>query len=497
MKSRRILLLAALSLVLFTAGGCMPAIRETAPAASLPEIKAGTTSPLADEAVDETFSGILCFLSDNGQQLVRVSRKMTLHNGESRPVAVMNALLSGPQETERGTWPEVRGTTSARIEVSGKIATVLLPARYRSLEPDVLYSVRTAMAESLLSLAEIEYVNVLVGNREEGVDLAGSVPAGTFIHHSDSRISSLYAGFDELRISGESFSSLVTLYYPSQDGRYLLPFIRNVRFERPSPIEYMNTLLEELGKGGDFEGGKTDVPSPMVYLDEMPEIVRDHNGRDRVMTLFFSSEIDAALDAAALSRETWFGMIAETLLTFVPNVDGLEISVGKQLVKKLDSDKTTSGKLVTFENGLIQRTHFEHLLGAVAIGYQPDESEEMMTAFQMILPAAKAGDAHAILAALLESDETKEIMPSNTDAADVLAIRTERELLAVNLSERFGKAFESLDSMKRRLCIYSMVNTLTEGEKDRVIFFFGGIQPESDDSLELRGSFVRAPGLIR
>lgn len=49
----------------------------------------------------------------------------------------------------------------------------------------------------------------------------------------------------------------------------------------------------------------------------------------------------------------------------------------------------------------------------------------------------------------------------------------------------------------RRLCVYAMVNTLTGGRKDQVIFFFNGAQAGNMDGLEMRGSFTRATGMIR
>ncbi|MBQ7488220.1 MAG: GerMN domain-containing protein [Clostridia bacterium] len=483
--------------LLFGMSGCTSVIEEGKHIETLPEIKAGTTCPLSDEQVAETFTGILCFLSDDENQLVRVSRELTIQGGQSRAEAVLDALLRGPETGERGTWPNVRGTTRAELECSGQIATVLLPARYRGLEPERLFALRYAIAESLLALPEVEYVNVLIGGREEGVDLAGSIPAGTFTHHSGNRIDTLYAGFEEIRTGGKTFTSLATIYYPSEDGGALLPHIRSVQFGNISSIEYMNTLLEELGNGADPGHEWPEVPDPLTYLDKMPEIIRDNNGKDRVMTLFFSSDVTEALKTAGIRREIWLGMIAETLLTFVPGVDGLEVSIGGKLLTELSAFETSGGKAIRFDNGLIERTDFSHLLGATVVGYRADESDDKLTAFEMCIPASQAENEHAILAALLDADVTRGIMPSGAKGTDVLAIRKEREQIVVNLSGKFGEGLMALSKEVRRLCIYSMVNTLTEGQKDRVIFFFGGTQLTSADGPELRGSFLRAPGMIR
>ena len=492
-----VLLCLILLSVLLGMSGCTKVIEDGKRHEILPEMKAGTTCPLSDEQVAETFTGILCFLSESEDQLVRVSRELTVQGGHLRAEAVLDALLRGPKGDERGTWPDVKGSTRAEIECSGRIATVLLPSRYRSLEPNRLYALRYAVAESILALPEMEYVNVLIGDREEGVDLAGSVPAGTFIHHSGNRIDSQYAGFEEIRTGGKTFTSIATIYYPSEDGRVLLPDIRIVQFGNTSSIEYMNTLLDEIGKGSDLKSGKKDIPKPLTYLDKMPEIIRDHNGRDRVMTLFFSSDVNEALKQSEISRELWMGMIAETLLTFVPGVDGLEISIGGTLITELRASETAGRNTVRFDNGLIRRTDFTYLLGTTSVGYRAVSGDNKLTAFEICIPSNMEGDEHVILAALLDAEETRSIMPEDISGEDVLAVRKERTQIVVNLSEKFGKGLLTLDEDSRRLCIYSMVNTLTEGQKDRVIFFFGGVQLEPVDKLELRGSFFRAPGMIR
>ena len=65
------------------------------------------------------------------------------------------------------------------LSVSDGIATVNLPARYRALEPQTLFAVRQAVANTLGSLSGIAYVNVLIGGREEGLDLGATTPVGT------------------------------------------------------------------------------------------------------------------------------------------------------------------------------------------------------------------------------------------------------------------------------------------------------------------------------
>ena len=68
----------------------------------------------------------------------------------------------------------------------------------------------------------------------------------------------------------------------------------------------------------------------------------------------------------------------------------------------------------------------------------------------------------------------------------------------MNLSSNFARAISSLSHRYERAAIYAMVNTLTEESGvSRVVFFFDGVQSEFlAGGLEMRGSFVRNPGMV-
>jgi len=72
------------------------------------------------------------------------------------------------------------------------------------------------------------------------------------------------------------------------------------------------------------------------------------------------------------------------------------------------------------------------------------------------------------------------------------------EIIAVNLSGAFQEALAALDEKQERAAVYAMVNTLTEGmDADRVEFFFEGEQVSAlAGALEMRGSFMRNPGMV-
>ena len=71
-------------------------------------------------------------------------------------------------------------------------------------------------------------------------------------------------------------------------------------------------------------------------------------------------------------------------------------------------------------------------------------------------------------------------------------------MIAVNLSGAFRGAMEKLSGQRERLAVYAMVNTLTEGKRaSKVQFFFEGEQVSTlSGALEMRGAFVRNPGMV-
>ena len=81
---------------------------------------------------------------------------------------------------------------------------------------------------------------------------------------------------------------------------------------------------------------------------------------------------------------------------------------------------------------------------------------------------------------------------------DILAVHAGEETIAVNLSGRFRDALAALAPAQERAAVYAMVNTLTGGTRaSRVAFFFEGGQVQTlAGELEMRGTFLRNPGMV-
>lgn len=499
MRIRGAALAALLLAAAATLGGCVPQVEER-PMADLSgvEIAAGVDAPEADGADDVQIAVRLYFLSDDAQTLRPVTRVVTAAGGERRAQAALDALLEGPQPGEEGCWPELGEARSERLlEISGGIATVDLPARARTLPQETIYAVRLAIANTLTEFSEISYVNVLIGGREEGFDLGGTLSVGTLTRVDDLDTGARYRRMDEQRQGGGSTTLLTTLFFPSADGQMILPEVRNVTYAQQSPIEYLYTLLGELGKGANHALAARQVPAPMDYLREMPEIVRTEDGAYRAIEIRFGDGLDAALQEAGLTRGVYLAMLTDTLMGFVPGVEGLKVSIGEEQVTGLAAGETPDGKAIGFAQKLATRGDFAGYTGAPAVLYAMEG--DRLTRVERVLRQASANDPRERLLGLMRlTQEGFFALPQGLDESDILAVHTGPDVVAVNLSLRFRQSLAQLTPQQERAAVYAMVNTLTEGRAvDRVVFFFAGRQTQSlAGGLEMRGAFLRNPGMV-
>ncbi len=476
MKGNKGLLFGVLLTILLSLSGCSSVIRER-PMQDISEIaiEPGISAPLEDGSVEETRRTTLYYPSADGEHLVPVIREVVITSGTSRAQAVLNALLEGPK-AEGVFWPKTAGKTERMLEVSGGVATVSLPPRLRVLEPQQLYAVRLAVAHTLCELPEISYVNVLIGGREEGLDLGATMPVGTLSRMEDLEMLSRYNRMDDQRLSGSGFNRLTTLYLPSAADQMLLPIVRSVAYGQASPLDCLYTVLGELGKGAPT--APNEIPAPMEYIEEMPDIVRTDDGNVRTIEIRFSDTLNDALKTSGVSFELYAAMLTDTLMGFVPGVEGVQLFVGGQKMGEMVTRKDFAGKT-----------------GAPVVLYVPKGETGRLQRVRRVLPEDRQYDPRALL---MKLSEEPGVLPIKLTEEDILAVRFEQNDVAVNFSGAFGDALYTLDADEARTAVYAMVNTLTEGRSQQgVIFFFDGQQRgEMNGGLNLAGRLVRNPGMV-
>ncbi len=456
------------------------------------------TAPVEDSAADRKAHVMLYFLSEDGSRLTPVSREIDVPGGVSTARAALQALLGGPQENETGAWPDLGIPIVARsMEVSGGVALVDLPARVRTLPQETLYAMRMAIACTLTEFAEIDAVNVLIGGREEGFDLGATMPVGTLQRPSDLEVGAAYARLDGLRQAGGAFTQTATLYLPTADGRYVLARVVSVDYAQMTPIEYLYTLLEALGAETGGAGGIAAFPAPMLFINEMPEIVRTEDGAYRAIEIQFEAALDEALAASGLTRGIYLAMLTHTLMGAVPGVEGLKVHIGDEVVTSLSAEQTSDNRAVSFAQVLATRDDFIACIGAPVTVYAIDSRSGRLTAEQRVLAHDKSRSPRALLETLVAMWGDRAATAALT-GEDILAVSVDGEEIAVNLSSAFADALHALQARDARAAVYAMVNTLTqESGRGNVTFFFDGEQMQEPlGGLEMRGRFARNPGMV-
>lgn len=500
--TKRIAAAALLMLCAMPLSGCTGFVQERA-MEDTSQIAIQAPAAPEQDGYDEVSARVpLWFLDESGTKLRAVTREITAQGVDALPQAALDALLNGPIEGETGvSWPDIgEGRPSRLLEISAGVATVDLPARVRELPQEMLYAVRRAVAGTLTEFSQISYVNVLIGGREEGLDLGGTLPAGALTGVDETDVITQYERMTDQMQSGQDIALATVLYFPSADGKLLLPQVRTIRYARVTPIDCLYTLLEELGSGAGSAMAAAEIPSPMDYITEMPEITRTEDGAYRAVDIQFSAEIDEALIGAGLSRGIYIAMLTDTLMGFVPGVEGVQVRIGEEIVTGLDAEQTPNGMPIEFERTIATRADFADYAGAPVVLYQLDEVSGGLVA---AVEAMRQNQQHSPRAQLtrlmaMTAQTGAACLPPGLTDEDILAVHVGRDMIAVNLSQRFANALSSLSARRERAAVYAMVNMLTEGEgAQKVAFYFGGKQVQTlAGGLEMRGAFMRNPGLV-
>ena len=176
------------------------------------------------------------------------------------------------------------------------------------------------------------------------------------------------------------------------------------------------------------------------------------------------------------------------------------MSIGDQEIRAIDARHAPDGQAMEFAQTLATRSDFGGYIGTPAALYAREENGDGLVRVSCTLRQALADDPRERLAGLMRlgEGETVYALPSGLDESDILAVHVGEEVIAVNLSAKFRRQLEMLEPNAERAAVYAMVNTLTEGMGSRrVAFFFEGKQPETlAGALEMRGTFMRNPGMV-
>lgn len=498
-------------LLLCVLGGCAEPLRERQPP-ELPladEIAIRWEAPLVDYVADRTMQAVLHYLTEDGMQMRTYVHTVTVRGGQHEAEAVLRALLTSPApQGARALSSDIKLAEIAHpVVVAEHVGTVYLTAGARLLSPKDFFAARMVIVNTLTELSDISYVNILVEGREEGIDLANTIPCGTLTRLASGELDSPWRQLEmqQEQQGNQGFTKLVTLYTPAPGGKYLLPQVRTAAFADARAETLALGVLTELSKGGLGRSDTPVFPDLTQYLAGPPELLQQVNESTRVLRLNFRQDVQQALAQNGVSKGMLCGALTKSLVPFIPYIKGVQIRLGADAVMELTAEETLNGQPIALPGDIWTPELFDEVVGAFAYIALPIQGGGLARCSRPV-QATSRWSPRTLLQTLAQGVQPSDVrgdvvpaIPPGASAEDVLAIHLQGDMALINLSGAFADACAALEGNAERDTVYAIVNTLTENRQvRRVAFFVEGKQVKSlTGQLEMRGFFLRNPGLMQ
>ena len=499
---------AALALTACGSGG-VPLKEDTA--VILPTAAETYTAPIGDAALEYTGTATLYLPRHDGTRLISLTGDVTFSAARLDAESIVRALLLHPGD---GVASPLGGEVKLSlygvnpVETSGDVATVNLAASALQLDRKALYLCGQAIANTLTELPGIRYVNLLVMDKQIGLDIGSTLPAGAFTRNVGTDVGAVYEQALSQRVqAGEQaeagrFSATVALYFPLSSVFGMMAEARNIAFSSQTSADMVTRILQELGEGPVTVEGSPALPLLSELLVSPPEVADIAEGGGRSIALRFDAALDDMLSTMGVSRASCMASLCYTLSSFIPNVTSISVMIGEEAVDHLMLG-ATAGLLL--ENGQLTRSDFASLLMDGCTLYFADAKGEALAQTKRPILYYLRTNPRALLLELFrgpnDADSVRELQPvippDSLSDADILGLSMNGRTLLVNFSRTWVTAGGTLTRTQDRLLAYAIVNTLLCGEQARRVQFFTGGQTPDDRTGEIdwAGPFYRSFGI--
>lgn len=500
---------ALLAALLLTACSGVPVRKEGT--VSLPTAEVSYVAPIGDATLEYMREATLYLPRFGGTRLVAFADTVTFSAARLDAESIIRALLAHPGN---GVAAPLGGEVKLSlfganpVEVSGDVATVNLSASALQLDRAALYLCGQAFADTLTELGGIRYVNLLVMDKQIGLDLGSTLPSGAQTRSLGGDVGALYEQALAQRVQADEdpadkrLNQTVALYFPLAKVNGVMSEARNIGFTSQQPQAVVTRLLQELAEGPSTVPDSPALPLLPDLLASPPEIGEPEGGAGKLVTLRFDAALYDMLATMGVPRASCFASLTYTLCTYLPNMTGITVYVGDERVDHVMLGATEG---ILFENGIQRRAHYAPYLMDDAALYLTDAGGERLVAVQRPVPFYLRRNPRELLNMLWRGAGSEDrpagaqpLLPAGvlTDA-DILGLSLVDGTLVVNLSDGFRTAGAGLSVQKERLLAYGLVNTLLCGNRaSRVCFFVGGKPFEGfTGDIDWHGLFYENRGL--
>lgn len=518
MKKRALIIVLALALILT---GCQSAIpvtvndAEFAPSGSLPPPEPVGNPPTGDAQMSYYGMATLYLPRKDGARLIAKYSQIAFSAARHEAENVVRALLAFPETEDslslgQGTTLQLTGNTP--VEVSHDVCTVNLAPSSLALDAENFFTLCQAIANTVTEFQDIKYVNILVGGRPIGLDIASMLPLGTLQRRLGEDLNALYSRIDVQRVKYDEshaqkrFTAMATLYFPASVGNGVLPEARTLTFPGQTAEQLAQKLIEELSLGPQLLPSMPALPNITAFLATTPQIMQAQTG-EKTMSLKFSASLNEALAESTITRSALMASLTYTLTTFIPELTGIRVTIGDEFVTSVTPVSIyASSEPIHFADGVQKRADYSRLLLGLATLYFASEDGQRLMAVSRPVPYYEVRSPRYLLGQLALGPRAYDdltavmaVMPPSVRDPDFLGFAVMDETVFVNLSQAFQDACQGYNEQQERLLIYAAVNTLcgATGFK-RVRLFIADEQPDSlAGSLYLPGEFLQNSGIVR
>lgn len=438
----------------------------------------------------------LYFRAGETPELTEVTRMLIVEDGEDLLTKALQELLKTTGGDDLVS-PAPTETSLTRVKKSGSLVTVDLAMDLANVQSEQeLVLLNTAVANTLTGLEDVEYVNVLINSRQESVC---GLPVGV-LTFNDATVALQWAQYqteaDRLAASVDAvLERKAALYFPSEDGQWILPEVRNIRF---TGTDYAYTLLNELLVGPQtvsaaselFEAGeRSPLSRPTQFINTLGE---------SVLQIDLPEEVRLYAMQIGLTDWQYAAALTETMCSFVPELDAAYLIIGEDAVFQMN----IRGERMEFPDVILRRRDFEPYIGDTAALYLSDGQGGLKRVVRAVSPV-QARSARCRLEQLIEGPAPEDgdagaVMPEGVSALDVLGVEWQEDTVTVNLSADFYRLCQTMDRQAERVAVFAIVNTLCElPSVSAVRILIEGKAVETlADSIYLMGELLPNPGLV-
>lgn len=447
---------------------------------------------LGDTAATEPTDVTLYYAEGNSSTLTGMTRTIRVGSNENlAEKAVLELLHSSMGNSLRITSTD---TQLLGIENSRGIVTVNLSidAGARQSDRDYLY-LCAAIGNTLLSLEDVEGVNILIGGRS---DALRGLPVGTITENID-QITAAYAQYEAensqfIHGSAGSIERSITLYFPSKNGKFMLPEIRKLQFES---TDYASYIINALKAGAESASSFSPIAANLELFTEWPELHITDSGL-RVLELNLSPLLPNYLAFSGIEAWQLYGSIVLSMTGFIPELDAVRIFIDGEPVQNCRMGYEN----ILVKDGMFRREDFAHRIGSVATMYF-ETNDGCLARSEQALSRADSVSARHILAGMISAEVTeglRSVFPEGVYSEDILGVSLRSNVAVLNLSGNFYSKCQQLSAQQERNLVYAMVNTLCELDQiGAVRILVEGRSIETlAGSIYLKSTLMPNPGLV-